>query len=79
MNTQNILRVCNIFLWMKEELREENKEGRKGGGEKEGREGESQKIYKSTKVKITEKPTNYNLLSTFTLLHLERQAEVTEL
>ena len=79
MNTQNILRVCNIFLWMKEEMREENKEGRKGGGEKGGREGESQKIYKSTKVKITGKPTNYNLLSTFTFLHFERQAEVTEL
>lgn len=55
MNTQNILRVCNIFFWMKEEMREENKEGRKGGGEKGGRKGESQKIYKSTKVKITEK------------------------
>lgn len=55
MNTQNILRVCNIFLWMKEEMKEENKEGRKGGGEKGGRKGESQKIYKSTKVKITEK------------------------
>jgi len=65
MNTQNILRVCNIFLWMKEEMREENKEGRKGGGEKGGREGESQKIYKSTKVKITGKPTtitSYQLL-----------------
>lgn len=55
MSTQNILRLCNIFLWMKEKMREENKEEKKGGGEKEGREGESQKIYKSTRVEITEK------------------------
>ena len=38
MNTQNILRVCNIFLWMKEELREENKEGREEGRRKGGKE-----------------------------------------